>query len=114
MALYIFNADDIKKIATIVKPKTSGASVKWNSNRNLPKVQYDIPNKDLKELNNLTKDLSKTEKMQFGRKLSSVFLDEYNLKDECKLSRLNNKEFIHSKGMWEEYIKTAKKLIKEM
>lgn len=112
--LIYFNADDIKKIATIVTPKTSGASIKWNSNRNLPKVQYDIPKSDIDKLNKLTKDMDKINKMQFGRKLASVFLEEYNLKDECKLSRLDTKEFIHSRSLWEEYINTANKLIKEM
>lgn len=111
--LIYFYDDDIKKIATIVKPKTSGASIKWNSNRNLPKIQYEIPNDDLLKFNNLVKDLSKIDKMQFGRKLSSVFFDKYNLKEEQKSSRLNSKEFIHAKGLWEEYLKMTKKLLKE-
>lgn len=112
--LIFFNDEDMKKIATIVKPKTSGASIKWNSNRNLPKVNYDINDKDLDKLNNITKGLTKTEKMQFGRKLASEFLENNNLKEAQKSSRLNAKEFIHKSGLWDEYIKAAKKLKKEM
>ena len=52
--LIYFNADDIKKIATIVKPKTSGASIKWNSSKNLPKVKYEIPSEDLKRSKHLS------------------------------------------------------------
>ena len=112
--LIYFNANDIKKIATIVKPKTSGASIKWNSNRNLPKVEYNIPKEDIDRLNKITEKLTKTEKMQFGRKLSSQFLESKNLKDKQKSSRLNAKDFIHNQGLWEEYIKSAKNLIKEI
>ena len=111
--LIYFNSSDIKKIATIVKPKTSGASIKWNSTKNLPKIQYEIPHDDLKRLTNITKNLSRTDKMQFGRKLSSEFLDSHKLKDEQKQSRLSPKEFIHSKGLWDDYMIKAKKEVKK-
>lgn len=111
--LIYFNADDIKKIATIVKPKTSGASIKWNSVKNLPKVKYEIPTEDLKRLSDITKNLSRTDKMQFGRKLSLEFLESYKLKDEQKQSRLSPKEFIHSKDLWDDYMIKAKKEVKK-
>lgn len=110
--LIYFDANDIKKIATIVKPRTSGASIKWNSSRNLPKVQYEIPMEDLKRLTDITKNLSRTDKMQFGRKLSSEFLESHKLKDEQKQSRLSPKEFIHSKDLWDDYMIKAKKEVK--
>lgn len=110
--LIYFNADDIKKIATIIKPKTSGASIKWNSNRNLPKVEYEIPKVDLDRLAKITKNLTKTQKMQFGRKVSSEFLDSHKIKDEQKQSRLSQKEFIHSKGLWDDYMIKAKREVK--
>ena len=111
--LIYFNADDIKKIATIVKPRTSGASIKWNSAKNLPKVKYEIPTEDLKRLSDITKNLSRTNKMQFGRKLSSEFLESHKLKDEQKQSRLSSKEFIHSKGLWDDYMIKAKREVKK-
>ncbi len=111
--LIYFHADDIKKIATIVKPKTSGASIKWNSNRNLPKVEYEIPKVDLDRLAKITKSLTKTQKMQFGRKISSEFLESHKIKDEQKQSRLSPKEFIHSKGLWDDYMIRAKREVKK-
>ena len=112
--LIYFKADDIKKIATIVRPKTSGASIKWNSNKNLPKVSYDIPKEDNDKLVTITKDLSRPQKMRFGKTVSSLFLTSKNLKEEQKQSRLTPKQFIHSKGLWEEYIKLAKKEVKNV
>ena len=109
----LYEDHDIKKIATIVRPKTSGASIKWNSVKNLPKVKYEIPSKDLKRLSDITKDLSRTDKMQFGKRLSSEFLSSHKLKDEQKQSRLSPKDFIHSKGLWDDYMIKAKREIKK-
>ena len=50
--------------------------------------------------------------MQFGRKVSSEFLDSHKIKDEQKQSRLSPKEFIHSKGLWDDYMIRAKREIK--
>lgn len=110
--LIYFNADDIKKIATLVSPRTSGASTKWNSLKNLPKIQYDIPYKDAKKIADITEGMSKVDKMQFGRKTFAEFLEKNNLTEEQKQSRLTSKEFIHSKGLWEEYIELVKKEVK--
>ena len=112
-----FNSKDIKKIATIVKPKTSGAKIDPFSNKNLPKIEYKIPSKDLSELYTLTKDLSKIETMQFFKRVNSDFIKEikklngkaFNGKEEYKKSRLGSKEFIHSIGLWDKYIKYVKK-----
>lgn len=111
--LIYFNADDIKKIATIVKPRTSGASIKWNSAKNLPKVKYEIPSKDLKRLSDITAGLSKVEKMKFGKNVSSEFLLSHKLKEEQNQSRLSPKEFIHSKGLWDDYMIKAKREVKK-
>lgn len=113
-----FNANDIKKIATIIKPRTSGATIKWDSNKNLPKVVYTIPNEDLEKYNKITGHLTQTEKMQLCRKINSSFLDSittkrYNAKEELKESRLGPKEFIHSIGKWNDYLKYYKKQLKE-
>ena len=111
--LIYFDADDIKKISTVVKPKTSGASIKWNSVKNLPKVKYEIPSKDLKRLSDITAGLSKIEKMKFGKNVSSEFLSSHKLKEEQNQSRLSPKEFIHSKGLWDDYMIKAKREVKK-
>ena len=110
--LIYFLADDIKKIATIVKPKKSGASIKWSSVKNLPKKEYKIPDKDLKQYNEIVKCLDRTQKLQFGKKIITSVMNKNNLKEKQKISRLSSKEFIHSIGLWDEYIKEAEKEIK--
>ena len=115
-----FHAKDIKKIATIVKPKTSGAKIDPFSNKNLPKVDYKIPAKDMAELYSLTEKLSKTETIQFYRKVNSDFIKgirklggkKFNAKEELKKSRLGSREFIHSVGLWERYLTYVKKQLK--
>ena len=115
-AFIYFHADDIKKIATIVKPKTSGAKIDPFSTKNLPKVNYKIPSKDITELYSITENLSKTETLQFYRKVNSDFISsinklngkKINLKEEFKKSRLNSREFIHSIGLWDKYIEYVK------
>jgi hypothetical protein len=50
--------------------------------------------------------------MQFGKKLVAEVLGKNNLKEKQKLSRLSAKEYIHSIGMWEDFIKAAEEEIK--
>lgn len=114
-----FHAKDIKKIATVVKPKTSGSKIKWSDNRNLPKVSYEIPEEDLKEFTEITEKLDRTQKMHFAKSCNSAFLESisnsrFDAKAEMKKSRLSAKEYIHSIGMWDKYIKFAKKKVKEV
>ena len=116
---YIYFYDkDINKVANIVKPKTSGAKIKWDDNRNLPKIEYEIPQEDLDKFNKVISKLSKTEKMRFSKTCNSAFLDsittkKYDAKLEMKKSRLAAKEFIHREGLWDKYIRFAKKHLKE-
>lgn len=116
-ALIYFNAKDIDEFAKLVNPKTNGASIKPFSDKNLPKPAYVIPDKDIKKLDNLTKDLDKEKKMLVMRKLVSNFDDEiikkkgkkFNLTEDRKSSRLKPKVYIHSIGMWDDFIKYVKK-----
>lgn len=115
-----FNAKDIKKIATIVKPRTSGAKIDPFSNKNLPKVDYKIPAKDMAELYSLTEHLSKTETMHFYKKVNSDFINsvrkldgkKFDAKEALKKSRLSSRDFIHSIGLWDKYLTYVKKQLK--
>ena len=115
-----FDAKDIKKIATIVNPKTSGKSIDPFSNKNLPKVKYKIPSKDLNELYEITKNLTKQETMHFFKETNSKFIsgvrtlngEKFNAKEEYKKSRMSSKEFIHSVGLWDKYLSYVKKHLK--
>lgn len=109
--IYFYDAD-IKKVATILRPKKSGASIKWYSNKNLPKREYKIPAADFARYNSISKNLTKAQKMQFGKKLIAEVLDKNDLREKQKLSRLSAKEYIHSIGKWEELVEAAKEEIK--
>ena len=117
---YIYFYDkDISKIATIVKPKTSGAKIKWNDNRNLPKVEYSIPIEDINKYTKIISKIPKNKKMIFIKTCNSEFLESISKKDfdaklDMKLSRLSTKEYIHSKDLWDKYLKFIKKKIKEV
>lgn len=115
-ALIYFKSEDIDKIATIVKPKTSGSSIKWSSTKNLPKVEYTIPSKDLNQFKKITEKLDRTQKMHFSKTVNSEFLKQisigFDAKEEQKKSRLGAKEYIHSINKWGDYIEFIKDRIK--
>lgn len=115
-ALIYFKSEDIDKIATIVKPKTSGSSIKWSSTKNLPKVEYTIPPKDLNQFKKITEKLDRTQKMHFSKTVNSEFLKQistgFDAKEEQKKSRLGAKEYIHSINKWDDYIEFIKDRIK--
>lgn len=112
---YIYFYDkDLDKVATIIKPRTSGAKIKWCDKRNLPKIEYNIPEEDINKLSKITSKLSKTEKMHFMKRCNSEFLEyitnnNFDAKVEMKKSRLDTKEYIHSIGLWGKYIKFISK-----
>lgn len=108
-AYIYFNAKDIKKIATIVTPRTSGAKINPFSNKNLPKIEYKIPSKDLADLYSITKDLDRYQTMHFYKTVNEKFIKSIGKKKARTQSRLSSKEFIHSIGMWERYLKFARK-----
>lgn len=114
--LLYFKESDFESIAKLVNPRTSGAKIKPYSDKNLPKPSYKIPEKDLKKYLKLTEKMDHVTKMQFLRQCVSDFDDviqatkgkKYDIAKERKKSKLKGKEFIHSIGMWEEYIKFIK------
>lgn len=123
-AIILFNAKDIKKVAKVVKPKTSGKGIHPLSKRNISKGKntnsYKIPDEDLEKLNNKTTNLTKTEKLQLFRKINAEFIDELSKKDKkdykslMKLDGLNARQFIHMNGYWDKYIKFVNKKLKSI
>lgn len=119
--LIYFNEADIKKIATLVKPRTSGAKIKPFSNKNLPKPLYEIPEEDDAKFNKITEGMDRIEKMQFVRNCCSAF-DEiiqkkkgknFDVSKERRESRLKPKAFISYIGLWDEFLKFAREYYKE-
>lgn len=113
--LIYFNAQDIKKIATICNPRTSGKDIQPFSVKNLPKVDYKIPSADLTQLYEITRDLSKTDTLQFFKKVNTDFIKTLDKQTQLKKkqSRLGTREFIHSLGLWNKYLTYVKRKYKK-
>jgi len=115
--LLYFDAQDIEKIAKIVKPNTAGASIRPYSTKNIvPEEKYVIPDDDLKKYNDITEDMEdRLIKMQFGKSVIADYITmidkaypKKNYAQAFKNTILKSKEFIHSIGKWDDFIKYSK------
>lgn len=114
-----FEASDIEKVASVVEPNTRGASIRPYSIKNLPKTPYTIPENELKEYIKVTKKFkgeTPLELAQTIKKANKEFAAERDKEDKDKIafitkqytSKLKFKEYVHSIGLWEEYIEFLK------
>ena len=113
-----FKADNDEKIFAFLNPKTDGANRSPFSTKNLPKAKYEIPEEDLIKYKNLTSGISIDNGLglQF-RTLNNDFLKtlttrKYKMEDirkDMSTKMLRGKEYIHSIGKWDEYIKFLEK-----
>ena len=63
-----FNSKDDDKIIPLLKPKTSGASISPFSSKNLPRNKdYKIPDVDMKDYKDITKNLHQKELILLGK-----------------------------------------------
>ena len=125
-AIIYFKEEDLKKVAHILKPSTYGKGIKPFSVRNLPNNkqfvgEYKIPAEDIAKLDKVLEKMDKTQKMLFMKKCIKEFDDvimekmgkTYKLKEKRDASGLKPKMFIHHIGLWEDFVKFAKKKAKE-
>lgn len=113
-----FNAKNIELIAKYLKPQTSGADISPFSSKNLPKASYVIPTDDLEEYKKITDSVPKENKLMIGH-ITKEFMSNILSKDKLyrtvsmkvhmKQKMLRNKEYIHSMGYWDRYIKYLEK-----
>ena len=118
-----FDAKDIEKIATIVCPSTYGASIRPYSIRNLPKTPYTIPEENLQKYKDIVKK-SNMETMEFAIAMRTINKEFSQAQDDKvtkkkkdyihfslaqKNSKLKYKEYVHSMGLWEEYLEFLSK-----
>lgn len=109
-----FKDENIEFVAKYLQPQTSGASISPFSSKNLPKTSYVIPTEDLEEYLNITSVIQKEDKLKVGR-LQNQFLrnilsneEQYkdiDFKSDMKKKMLKGKEYIHSIGAWDKYLK---------
>lgn len=118
--LFLFKSKDDSKIIPLLKPKTLGSSISPFSTKNLPKSDYKIPDDQLDTYKDLTSKLGE-KAMVFLKDISCLFLQQIASKSnpiekirlDMRMKGLKSKEYIHSIGKWDEYMKFISKKIEE-
>ena len=119
-----FKAADIEIVAELMKAKTSGASISPFSSKNLPKSDVEIPTVEIAKYKEITGIVPKSDLLIISR-LTNSFLDDilqkslrkstknklYDYKSDIRKLRMARqvKEFIYTKGLWEEYLNYLEK-----
>ena len=111
-----FKADNMDKLESYLKPKVSGADRSPFSTKNLPKSDYEIPESDLNTYKEITSVVPKNEILKISgimnRFLKSLCNKRYTSEQQradMRLKGLSGKEYIHSIGKWNEFIKYLRK-----
>ena len=120
--LFKFNAKYTEQLEPYLKPRTSGANISPFSSKNLPKNKtYKIPNEDLVAYKNLIANLPQNQLILVG-KYTTSFLQSLTtkkntwdmIKADMALKGLKGKEYIHSIGQWDKYIKYLERNLNEL
>lgn len=110
--LFKFKHVNSDKIIPLLKPKTSGAGISPFSSKNLPKTVYKIPDEDFIKYKNIVSKIPQNEILRITH-TSNDYLKSLvtkkntweNIKADMRLKGLKLKEYLHSIGKWDEYIK---------
>lgn len=115
-----FHARKLEFIASYLKPAVAGSDISPFSTKNLPKCTYNIPAKDLEKYNAIL-DSMETKDYLLVFRITDSFLNNklqkskqyrsIDLKKDMKKKCLKTKEYIHSLGEWDKYIKYLEKEI---
>lgn len=117
------HAKDIDLIAKYIKPSTFGASISPFSTKNLPKrkEKYSAISADeMREYESILNQIPKDELLKLSRLTSRFITDilqnkrqykQLDIKADMRKKMLKGKEYIHSMGLWNEYIKYLKENI---
>lgn len=116
--LFQFKAKYIKEFEKYLKPKTNGSNISPFSSRNLPKNKsYEIPDEDLLPYKNLIEKIGKKQIITLthmtNNYLKSLTTKKYSWEDikaDMALKGLSGKNYIHSIGKWDEYIRYLEKM----
>lgn len=100
------------------KPKTSAASRSPFSTKNLPRSDYEIPEEDLNKYKEVASKLPKEDVLKIGfmtkEYIKSIATRKNKIEDiksDMKKKCLKGKEYIHSIGRWDDYLKYLEKEI---
>ena len=114
--LFKFKYSNSDKIIPLLKPKTSGAGISPFSSKNLPRNKgYKIPDEELQSYKDILANIPENERLSIGiitnnfiKTLATKRNPIENIKADMKLKGLKGKEYIHSIGQWEKYMKYLK------
>lgn len=111
---FLFLAKDIEVVAKLMQARTSGASISPNSTRNLPKSDYVISKEEIEVYKEIIAPIPKEDILvikQFTNNFMSEILQKKHRKLDIKADMRKKcmarqtKEYIHSMGLWKDYIK---------
>lgn len=117
-----FNAMNIDLITEFLKPQIAGADISPFSTRNLPKEKYAIPAEDMNAYKHITSIIPVENKLLISH-YTNDFLNNIlskdklyktvSIKTDMRKKMLNGKEYIHSMGYWNKYLKYLEGRINE-
>ena len=119
--LFLFSTKDADKIIPLLKPKTSGANISPFSSKNLPKNKnYKIPDdENLIAYKNIVAKIPPERILtlthttnNFIKSLVTKKNTWEDIKADMALKGLKGKEYIHSIGEWNNYIKYLQENLK--
>lgn len=110
--MFKFKYKDSDQIIPLLKPKVSAAGRSPYSSKNLPKSDYTITDGELQSYKEIIANLPRERALRVGyitnQYLKSICKKKGSyekMKEDMKLKMLKGKEYIHSIGKWNEYIK---------
>lgn len=110
--LFKFKYINSDKIIPLLKPKISGAGISPFSSKNLPKSNYEIPDKDFNMYKEIVAKIPQEciltlthSTNNFIKSLATKKNPIENIKADMRKKCLRGKEYIHFIGKWNEYIK---------
>lgn len=120
--LFKFKAVNMNTLEKYIKPKTSCAKRSPFSQKNLPrnKNKYTIPIEDLALYKEITSLIPKGN-VRIYVNMNNGFIDKMAtkkhsveaIKGEIRKSGIGQKNWFHSKGLWDKYLEFIKKYLKE-
>ena len=117
--IFRFNSKHMEQLKPYLKPRTNGSNISPFSTKNLPKNKdYKIPDEDLAMYKEIVSKIS-SERILTLTHTTQNFLKSLitkknaweDIKADMVLKGLKGKEYIHSIGLWNKYIKYLKENI---
>lgn len=117
-----FKAKDMLKLEKYLKPKTSGSNISPFSSKNLPKNKfYKISDEDLIYYRNIVEKIGRKQIIALSH-ITNSYLKTLitkkttweDIKADMALNGLSGKNYIHSIGKWNDYIKYLEKMMNKI